>query len=30
MSFAHISNGKLAAPNPGVELLMFGVELSLE
>ena len=30
MSFAHISNGKLAAPNPGVELLMFGVEVSLE
>lgn len=30
MSFAHISNGKLAAPNPGVELLMFGVELALE
>ena len=30
LSFAHISNGKLAAPNPGVELLMFAVELSLE
>jgi lipid A 3-O-deacylase len=29
-SFAHISNGKLSSPNPGVELLMFGVELSLE
>jgi len=29
-SFAHISNGKLAAPNPGIELLLFGFELALE
>jgi hypothetical protein len=30
VSFAHISNGKLAKPNPGIELLLFGVELDLE
>ena len=29
-NFAHISNGKLAKPNPGIEMLMFGVELALE
>jgi len=30
VSFAHISNGKLATPNPGIETLLFGVELDLE
>jgi hypothetical protein len=30
VSFAHVSNGKLAKPNPGVEMLLFGVELDLE
>ena len=30
VSFAHISNGKLSKPNPGIELLLFGVELDLE
>ena len=30
VSFAHISNGKLATPNPGIELLLFGLEVSLE
>ena len=30
VSFAHISNGKLAKPNPGIEMLLFGVELDLE
>ena len=30
VSFAHVSNGKLAKPNPGIEMLMFGVELALE
>jgi len=30
VSFAHISNGKLATPNPGIELLLFGLEVALE
>ncbi|HET9157561.1 MAG TPA: acyloxyacyl hydrolase [Myxococcaceae bacterium] len=30
VSFAHISNAKLAKPNPGIEMLLFGVELDLE
>jgi len=30
VSFAHISNGKLAAPNPGIEILCFGLEVDLE
>ena len=30
VSFAHISNGKLATPNPGIEILSLGVELALE
>jgi hypothetical protein len=30
VSFAHLSNGKLATPNPGIELLLFGLELDLE
>ena len=30
VSFAHISNGKLAKPNPGIELILFGLELQLE
>ena len=30
VSFAHISNGKLAAPNPGIEILFVGVEVGLE
>lgn len=30
VSFAHISNAKLAKPNPGIELLLFGLELDLE
>ena len=29
-SFAHVSNGKLATPNPGIELLLFGLEVALE
>ena len=30
VSFAHISNGKLAAPNPGIEMLLLGLEVDLE
>lgn len=30
VSFAHVSNARLSAPNPGVETLIFGLELSLE
>lgn len=30
VGFAHISNGKLATPNPGIEILSVGVELALE
>jgi hypothetical protein len=30
VSFAHISNAKLAKPNPGIELLLLGLELDLE
>lgn len=30
VSFAHLSNGKLAKPNPGIEMLLLGVELDLE
>jgi hypothetical protein len=30
VGFAHISNGKLATPNPGIELLIFGFEVALE
>jgi Lipid A 3-O-deacylase (PagL) len=30
LSFAHTSNGKLAAPNPGIETLIFGLEVALE
>jgi hypothetical protein len=30
VSFAHISNGKLAKPNPGIEMILLGVELDLE
>jgi hypothetical protein len=30
VSFAHISNGKLSKPNPGIELLLFGLEVDLE
>ncbi len=30
VSFAHISNGKLATPNPGIEVLNFGFEVALE
>jgi len=30
VSFAHISNARLAKPNPGIEILLFGVELDLE
>jgi hypothetical protein len=30
VSFAHVSNGKLAKPNPGIELLLFGLEVALE
>ncbi len=30
VSFAHLSNGKLATPNPGIELLLFGLEVALE
>ena len=30
VSFAHTSNGKLAAPNPGVETLLFGLSAALE
>ncbi len=30
VSFAHISNGKLAAPNPGIETLLVGLEVALE
>jgi len=30
VSFAHISNGKLATPNPGIEILAFGFEVDLE
>ena len=29
-SFAHVSNGKLAKPNPGIEIFLFGLELDLE
>jgi hypothetical protein len=27
VSFAHISNAKLAAPNPGIEICSFGLEV---
>lgn len=30
VSFAHISNAKLATPNPGIEMLLFGLEVALE
>ena len=30
VSFAHVSNGKLAAPNPGIEILLVGFEVALE
>lgn len=30
MSFAHVSNGKLATPNPGIEMLLLGFEVDLE
>jgi hypothetical protein len=30
VSFAHLSNGKFAKPNPGIEMLLFGLELQLE
>ena len=30
VSFAHISNAKLATPNPGIEMLLFGLEVELE
>jgi hypothetical protein len=30
VSFAHISNAKIAKPNPGIEMLLLGVELDLE
>ncbi len=30
VSFAHISNGKLGKPNPGVETLLVGLEVALE
>ncbi|RPH70229.1 MAG: acyloxyacyl hydrolase [Myxococcaceae bacterium] len=29
-SFAHMSNGKLAKPNPGIEMFLFGLEVDLE
>lgn len=30
VSFAHISNAKLGTPNPGIEILLFGLEVELE
>ena len=30
LSFAHVSNGKLATPNPGIETLLFGLSAALE
>lgn len=30
VSFAHVSNGKLAKPNPGIEMLLVGFEVALE
>ena len=30
VNFAHVSNAKLGKPNPGIETLLFGLELSLE
>ncbi|HVP59462.1 MAG TPA: acyloxyacyl hydrolase [Myxococcaceae bacterium] len=30
VSFAHLSNGKLATPNPGIEILALGLEVALE
>lgn len=29
-SFTHLSNGKLAKPNPGIEMFLFGLEVDLE
>lgn len=30
VSFTHLSNGKLAKPNPGIEMLLIGFEVALE
>jgi hypothetical protein len=30
VSFAHLSNGKFAKPNPGIELFLFGLEVELQ